>query len=345
MKKIIIIGFLVINSIAGLSQLSITVDSLRQRSDTLWFTNRKGSIVYLRTKFDTLYFGDATGEKKVSQIGTGTGGVNWNDTLSKIATKYDISQSGGSTSDSAGYADTAGYALNIISPIPSITVGTGADTTRISSTGIITKSTSGEVIKIGETPGVIRIENNTLVYEVSSEAFSWNNGAGFHQDNGITFADGTYLNKGYSYTPESNTGVYVIVYDSEGDSLTYAPAPASETVDIEYRSVTTDKTITDSIKSSGTLLIDGDINIDKQITFTNTGANGIISIQDYLDVRHASTDLINIDATNKRITIQDILQIYPTASAPSSPQEGDIYYNSGTHTAYCWNGSSWNALW
>jgi len=100
MKKIIIFGFLIINSIAGFSQLSITVDSLRQRADTLWFSNRKGSIVYFRTLNDTLYFGDATGEKKVSQIGTGTGGLNFSDTISKIATKYDLTQIESGSADS-----------------------------------------------------------------------------------------------------------------------------------------------------------------------------------------------------------------------------------------------------
>ena len=38
------------------------------------------------------------------------------------------------------------------------------------------------------------------------------------------------------------------------------------------------------------------------------------------------------------------LKIVPQASAPSGAQEGQIYYNSTTHLLYCYNGTSWNAL-
>jgi hypothetical protein len=53
---------------------SIKTDSVRSRHDTLWITNNSGSISWIRTKGDSLFFGDATGEKPLSIIGTGGGG-------------------------------------------------------------------------------------------------------------------------------------------------------------------------------------------------------------------------------------------------------------------------------
>jgi len=80
MKKILIIIGLITLSLTGFAQLDITkrtvtADSLRSKADTLYFTNKLGSIVYFRTSGDSLFFGDVTGEKMVSQIGTGGSGV------------------------------------------------------------------------------------------------------------------------------------------------------------------------------------------------------------------------------------------------------------------------------
>jgi hypothetical protein len=55
-----------------ITKRTVTTDSLRSRQDTLWFTNKKGSLVYFRTHGDTLYFGDASGEKKLSATGIGS---------------------------------------------------------------------------------------------------------------------------------------------------------------------------------------------------------------------------------------------------------------------------------
>ncbi len=47
---------------------------------------------------------------------------------------------------------------------------------------------------------------------------------------------------------------------------------------------------------------------------------------------------------NGRVNIATVLNLTP-GSAPSTPEEGDIYYDSSTHKARCWNGTSWNDLW
>jgi trimeric autotransporter adhesin len=52
--------------------------------------------------------------------------------------------------------------------------------------------------------------------------------------------------------------------------------------------------------------------------------------------------LIRINGT---LNIRDVLKLTPRASAPASPTEGDIYYNSTTHKLMVFDGSSWMACW
>jgi hypothetical protein len=54
--------------------------------------------------------------------------------------------------------------------------------------------------------------------------------------------------------------------------------------------------------------------------------------------------LIYGDFTNKRVNIRDTLRLEPRASAPSSPSEGDLYVDSGTHHIYCYLSGAWKQL-
>jgi len=55
----------------------------------------------------------------------------------------------------------------------------------------------------------------------------------------------------------------------------------------------------------------------------------------------APTATLDVDGDVK---IKDVLHLTPS-SAPSSPLEGDIYYDANIHTARCWNGTAWKDLW
>jgi hypothetical protein len=44
------------------------------------------------------------------------------------------------------------------------------------------------------------------------------------------------------------------------------------------------------------------------------------------------------------IQLLDLLRLPPT-TAPSSPEEGTVYYDGALHKLYCWDGTTWQGLW
>jgi len=95
MKKLIIFILLILNNLAGFTQISATIDSLRQKGDTLWISNRKGSIAYMRTSGDSLYLSDVSGEIYLGLVNSDTA-------------DYSIK------ADSSIYSDTTNYAKNLL---------------------------------------------------------------------------------------------------------------------------------------------------------------------------------------------------------------------------------------
>lgn len=55
--------------------------------------------------------------------------------------------------------------------------------------------------------------------------------------------------------------------------------------------------------------------------------------------------IVMVTAGNERFRIKPSgSAVFVPMSAPSSPQEGEVYYDSSTHKHYGWNGSAWNAF-
>jgi hypothetical protein len=106
MKKLIIFILLILNNLAGFTQISATIDSLRQKGDTLWISNRKGSIAYMRTSGDSLYLSDVSGEIYLGLVNSDTA-------------NYSIK------ADSSIYSDTANYANKADSNAVTYTADTG----------------------------------------------------------------------------------------------------------------------------------------------------------------------------------------------------------------------------
>ena len=51
------------------------------------------------------------------------------------------------------------------------------------------------------------------------------------------------------------------------------------------------------------------------------------------------------NSNGDRVTIKDILNVTPRSSAPGTPFQGDIYFNSTNNTGYMYDGTTWQALW
>ncbi len=52
-----------------------------------------------------------------------------------------------------------------------------------------------------------------------------------------------------------------------------------------------------------------------------------------------------INTPQRKLHIKDVMRLEPRATAPASPSEGDLYYNSTDHKLYAYDGSTWQACW
>jgi len=65
----------------------------------------------------------------------------------------------------------------------------------------------------------------------------------------------------------------------------------------------------------------------------------------YIANSETTSPLIYGDFTTKKLTINDILNVAPRATAPLSPVKGDVYYDSTIDKLRCWDGTMWQNLW
>jgi hypothetical protein len=54
---------------------------------------------------------------------------------------------------------------------------------------------------------------------------------------------------------------------------------------------------------------------------------------------------IGVTVPKRTLHIKDVMRIEPTATAPASPAEGDIYMNAVTHKLMVYDGTSWQTCW
>lgn len=72
---------------------------------------------------------------------------------------------------------------------------------------------------------------------------------------------------------------------------------------------------------------------------TTTGSNLL-----YIDNSNTTTPLIQGDFAENKLTINDILQVAPRATAPIPAEAGDIYYDSTDNKLKVYNGTIWENL-
>jgi len=89
--------------------------------------------------------------------------------------------------------------------------------------------------------------------------------------------------------------------------------------------------------TSGNLLLQGGYSINSNTTFTN----GYISLSTVPNTSYGSGNLVE----RLRVKQSGQVKFIPLSSAPSSPEEGDTYYDGTTHKMYTYDGTSWQAHW
>ncbi|NQX82988.1 MAG: hypothetical protein HRT66_13490 [Flavobacteriaceae bacterium] len=78
--------------------------------------------------------------------------------------------------------------------------------------------------------------------------------------------------------------------------------------------------------------------------------NGNTTIYGNLTINNGTTDTFNIDKAtgdttiSGNVTINDVLKLTPKATAPTSPSEGTIYYDSVSKKIRVWTGAVWSDL-
>ncbi len=89
-----------------------------------------------------------------------------------------------------------------------------------------------------------------------------------------------------------------------------------------------------SVDSSGNILNNANLTI----------INGVLSLKNNTTSKiNATNTELDLDSVLKRINVNDVLNLNPS-STPSSPKEGDLYFDSTTKKARCYNGTTWNDL-
>jgi len=113
----------------------------------------------------------------------------------------------------------------------------------------------------------------------------------------------------------------------------------------DYLSRTFPFTIADSSKTNSLYIRPSEVVINENsydLNFRVESDNNVNML--FVD---ASTDRVGIgtDTPQRALHINDVMRLEPRASAPGSPSEGDIYYDSTLHVLRVYDGTQWQNCW
>ena len=94
----------------------------------------------------------------------------------------------------------------------------------------------------------------------------------------------------------------------------------------------------------------GNVFLGYRAGYNETGSNKLyIANSDANNLIYGEFDTgrvgINTTTPARNLHINDVMRLQPQATAPSDPEEGDIYMNGDTHKLMVYDGSAWQACW
>lgn len=185
--------------------ISVTLDSLTQRQDTLWITDDAGSVSYIRTRGDSLFLGDGTGEKAIVNLATGgtPGG-------STTYSQYNDAGSFGGDADVKHYTDS--LVVSKLLKVDEISVGGSASVDTIYDVNDIIFDTLN--VTGGVSIGGIVVLGDSL--ELNSERIGqWSDVGG-----GTSYEITTIATSGHTLTLADAGKLLVYTYSSGGMTVT-----------------------------------------------------------------------------------------------------------------------------
>jgi hypothetical protein len=308
-------------SIIGIANINIGLPNESTNSDSLFTAFTK-----TQTNFTTLFnsaspfntFTAGTGVNVVSDNTSGTVTVTNTGVTNIVAgTNIIINQSNGNvTISSTGGGNGGGGTVTSIGVVP-------ADSSRITSTGgpvISAGNITIDLAQTGVTPGTYTYPTMTIDSYGRVSSISSGNSLGTVTSVGIVPGAGIQVTGSPITTSGNiniiNTGVTRL---SAGAGILLSGANGNVTISTSL----TGGTVTSVGLTSSSLTVTG-----SPITSTGTMTVDLPS---------------NVTVANS-VSIGTFVKLNPLASAPSPATAGMVYYNSGTNTLQCYNGTAWKTI-
>ena len=303
-------------AISGKVDINIGLPNEAAGSDSLYTAFNK-----IKDNFTTLFdnassFTSFTGNTgiNVSYINSNTSVSITNTGVTSIVagTGISINQSNGAVTitNTGGNGNGAGVtSVGINSSTLSVTnspiVSSGNIVLNLSNTGVIAGQYTNPTVTVDNYGRVTNIVNNIVSGTVTSVGIT--PGAGISVTNSPITTSGniTVINTGVT---RINAGSGIAVSSANGNvTISTTPIAAVTSVGLSSSSLT----VTGSpITTSGTISVELPANVSV------TGSS----------------------------TLGTFLRLTPLASAPSSPAAGMVYYDSGSNTLKCYNGTAWKTI-